>query len=159
MLGATVRSADGTRRFAVTRLDAETGATLRTKAFGLGPSGAVHDVTLDRRGDALVVGDHRDEPTSKAQDGWLVSLSRLGELNGTVVFPPRRGKADSSQHAFLAVAVGRDGNPVVTGYSQAQSAGPTRVMKVLKYDGWHSPASRFALLRRQGSWSVRPQRS
>src|SRR6185295_18641796 len=128
------------QRMAVIRLDAETGATVRTNAFALGPSDVVHGVTLDRRGDMLVAGDHREEPTSKAQDGLLVSLSRLGELNWTAVFPARQGKGDSSQQSFLGVAVGTDRNPVVTGYSQAQSAGSTRAMNVLKYDGLHSPA-------------------
>lgn len=141
VLGATVPAADGTRRFAVTRLDPETGATLRTNAFGLGPGDVVHGVTLDRRGDAFVVGDHRDEPTAKAQDALLLSLSQLGELNWTAVFPTRRSKNDSSQHSFFAVAAGTDGDPVVTGYSDAQSAGSTRAMNVVKYDGLHSPAS------------------
>jgi hypothetical protein len=132
VLGAT----DGSRRLSVTRMDAETGGTLWTKTYSLGSNDVVHDLALDDRGNIFVVGrhrGHRKEDVSGPENGVLMSLDPVGALNWTAIFPAYRGPGDGSQHSFVAVAVGPDQSPVVSGNSDLQSG--RRVMNVLKYGG------------------------
>jgi hypothetical protein len=136
LLGALRRTDDGSRGFVVTRLDAETGGTLWTKTYGLASNDVVHDVAVDDRGNIFVVGlhsGHRNEYVSERQDGVLMSLDPGGALNWTAVFPANSGPGDGSTHSLVAVAVGPDRDPVVSGNSGLQLG--RHVMNVLKYGG------------------------
>jgi hypothetical protein len=101
------------RGFAITKLDSETGATRWTKPYAASLIGTASDLALDLFGNILVAGDQ-----------GLVSLSRRGELNWADVL---------SASSFSVVAVGLDGAPVISGYTEAPG-GRTRFMVTLKYD-------------------------
>jgi hypothetical protein len=136
VLRPVVNAAEGTHAFAVTELGGKAGVTLWTKTYGSGLNDIARDIALDRQGNILVAGDRVGQggaPASRSRDGQLVSLTRTGELNWVAVVPTKRVTGDTSQHSFFAVTVGLDGDPVVTGYSDVQSGGPTRVMDTLTY--------------------------
>ena len=121
--------------FVVTKLDGEAGVTLWTKAYDTDLN-IPRDVVWDHRGNILIAGDRGGrggERHSRLQEGQLVSLSQTGELNWAAVFPTRKPRMDSFQSSFVAVAVGLDGDPVVSGHSEVRPGRPTRVMNTLKY--------------------------
>jgi hypothetical protein len=125
----------------VTTLDGETGATLWTDTYGSGLDDVPRDVARDQRGNILVTVEQNAResgPVGQTRRAQVVSLSAAGNVNWVVGFPT----ADTTTRTTVAaVAVGVDGDPVVSGHSPAGLDAAVLVMRTLKYDAGALAAS------------------
>jgi hypothetical protein len=127
--GAAAGCAAVTQDFDVTKLDGTSGVPVWVRTYDSCFNDVPRGVAIDQDGNIVVTGERTSAPVPQFNEGQTVSFDADGELQWVATFDS--GATPSGTDiidAFFAVAVGRDANPVVTGYSN-----PLALMRTIKY--------------------------